>query len=106
ATVGVAGRTHPQPRARADVDESLPVWGRLFDNSRVSSESPKRSGGSNLGADPAAAVRAMPPIDDCLRSLNGRESVRGLSREYLKSVVQTIVDRWQARAAWFAHQCR
>ena len=35
----------------------------------------------------------MPPIDDCLRALDGRESVHGLSRGYLKTVVQTIVDR-------------
>ena len=44
----------------------------------------------------ASLLRAVPPVDECLRALAGSPHARGVSRAYLKKVVQQAADDLRA----------
>jgi L-seryl-tRNA(Ser) seleniumtransferase len=47
----------------------------------------------------ASLLRALPPVDECLRALAGSPHARGVSRAYLKQVVQQAADDLRAEIA-------
>jgi len=75
----------------------LPARGALFDNPPVTRERHSSTGGARAGR--AAALRAMPAVDECLRAVDASPRARGVSRAYLKKIVQRAADDLRAEIA-------
>ena len=72
----------------------MPAGAALFDNPPVARQSQVSK--EKTGDRGAAALRAMPPVDECLRALKDTSRTSGLSREYLKNLVQRALDELRA----------
>jgi len=72
----------------------LPTDGALFDNPTVAPQSPAAKEKSDDGR--ASILRNVPPVDDCLREIEKLPRIGGISRKYLKKLVQQALDELRA----------
>lgn len=79
------------------------VRAALVDNPAVAPTIRKPSRPGAPSGARAAVLRAMPPVDECLRELGGRPELGGLSREYLKLMIHRAQDELRAEIAAGRH---
>jgi L-seryl-tRNA(Ser) seleniumtransferase len=80
--------------------------GALTDNPAVASTTRKQRRSAAPSGASGDLLRAMPPVDECLRALDGRESLAGLGHAYLKLTVQRAQDILREQIAAGRHDLR
>ncbi len=59
----------------------------------------KKADNSGVSAERASALRAIPPVDECLRRAAERPALEGFSRDYLKAVITRVQEAIRTAAA-------
>jgi L-seryl-tRNA(Ser) seleniumtransferase len=80
--------------------------GALTDNPPVASTTRKPPPKKTPPGARAGLLRAMPPVDECLRALGGRQLLAGLGRSYLKLMVHRSQDALREQIAAGRHDLR
>jgi L-seryl-tRNA(Ser) seleniumtransferase len=80
--------------------------GALTDNPPVASTTRKQRRSPAPSGASGDLLRAMPPVDECLRALGGRESLAGLGHSYLKLMVQRAQEALREQIAAGRHDLR
>jgi L-seryl-tRNA(Ser) seleniumtransferase len=80
--------------------------GVLADNPPVASTTRKQRRPSAPSGASGSLLRAMPPVDECLRALAGRQALAGLGHAYLKLMVQRAQETLREQIAAGRHSLR
>jgi L-seryl-tRNA(Ser) seleniumtransferase len=80
--------------------------GVLADNPPVASTTRKQRRPSAPSGASGSLFRAMPPVDECLRALAGRQALAGLGHAYLKLMVQRAQETLREQIAAGRHNLR
>jgi L-seryl-tRNA(Ser) seleniumtransferase len=74
------------------------------DNLSVAGKARKKNAPTNTSVERAtAALRAIPPVDECLRRAANRPALEGFSRAYLKATISKVQERMRAAIAAGGH---